>query len=144
MTSAFHHLAKKVVGAAISISLTLCLMFSTFGLPAEAARSMMSGEYPKDTISVVQSLQKTIEIANDDEERAASEAEASQLIRDYIGRYRNRAEINSSMSFTTMQTALNAMAGHYKTFPNRPLPQELKDRLNKELSKAEELVSKAN
>ncbi len=119
-------------------------MFSTFGLQAEASRSMMSGEYPKDTISVAQSLQKTIEIPTDDEARKASEAEASQLIRDYIGRYRNRAEVNSTMSFTTMQTALNAMAGHYKTFPNRPLTPELKDRLRKELAKAEELVSKSN
>ena len=41
-----------------------------------------------------------------------------------------------------MQTALNAMAGHYKTFANRPLPDALKERLNKELSEAEKLVAR--
>ena len=138
MTSAFNHLAKRVLEAALSLCLVLCLVLSTFSIRTDAARSMMSGEYLKDTLSVSQKLQETIGIPNDDERRDDSESEASQLIRDYIARYRNRPEVNSSMSFTTMQTALNAMAGHYKTFPNRALPKELKDRLNKELSKAEE------
>ena len=142
MTSAFHHLSKKVVSAALTISLVLCLIFSTFGISANAARSLMSGQYSKDTISVAQSLQETIEIATDDERKATSEAEAGQLIRDYIGRYRNRPEVNSTMSFTTMQTALNAMAGHYKTFANRPLPEDLKERLTKELAKGEKLASR--
>ena len=41
-----------------------------------------------------------------------------------------------------MQTALNAMAGHYKTFSDRPLPEKLKERLNKELTRAEKIVVK--
>ena len=43
-----------------------------------------------------------------------------------------------------MQTALNSLAGHYKTFPNRPVPEKLKERLNDELSKAEELALNKN
>ena len=33
-----------------------------------------------------------------------------------------------------MQTALNAMAGHYKNFASRPLPDKLKERLTKVFS----------
>ena len=68
--------------------------------------------------------------------------EALELITQYISRYRNRPQFNGTNSFTTMQTALNAMAGHYKTFANRPLPDKLKERLNKELSRAEKIVVK--
>jgi photosystem II Psb27 protein len=36
-----------------------------------------------------------------------------------------------------MQTAVNSLAGHYTNYPNRPLPDALKERLTKELKKAE-------
>ena len=73
-----------------------------------------------------------------------AEKEAVFLISDYISRYRNRSQVNTSTTFTTMQTALNALSGHYKTFANRPVPENLKERLNKELSKAEKLAVRDN
>ena len=100
----------------------------------------MTGDFSKDTVSVAQSLKETIAIPNDNDERSAAQQEAVALITDYISRYRNRPQVNQTVSYTTMQTALNAMAGHIKTFSSRPLPDELKNRLNKELSKAEEMV----
>ncbi len=102
----------------------------------------MSGDFVKDTVSVAQSLKETIALDDDDEELTESKDEALGLITAYISRYRNRPQVNSTSSFTTMQTALNAMAGHYKTFTNRPLPEELKLRLNKELTRAEKVVVK--
>jgi photosystem II Psb27 protein len=36
-----------------------------------------------------------------------------------------------------MQTALNSLAGHYTNYPNRPVPDALRDRVAKELKKAE-------
>jgi photosystem II Psb27 protein len=36
-----------------------------------------------------------------------------------------------------MQTALNSLAGHYANYANRPLPDALRDRLEKELRRAE-------
>jgi photosystem II Psb27 protein len=36
-----------------------------------------------------------------------------------------------------MQTAINSLAGHYTNYPNRPLPDALKERIAKELKKAE-------
>tara|TARA_B100000073_G_C23709123_1_gene563531 strand:+ start:793 stop:1107 length:315 start_codon:yes stop_codon:yes gene_type:complete len=100
----------------------------------------MTGDYAKDTIAVVKTLKNAIETPKDASNRNEIKDEALSLITDYISRYRNRGMINTTQSFTTMQTALNAMAGHYKNFASRPLPDKLKERLNKELSIAEKMV----
>ena len=142
MTSAFHDLLKRVMGGAVAICIALSLILAPMGATAQATGALMSGDYINDTVSVAHSLQETIAIPRDEEGREKAEIEAVQLITAYISRYRNRSQVNQSLSYTTMQTALNAMAGHYKTFKNRPLPDQLKERLNKELTKAEKLVSK--
>ncbi len=100
----------------------------------------MTGDYAKDTVSVARSLKETISTSQDNEGRL----EAIELITDYISRYRNRSQFNESISFTTMQTALNSLAGHYKTFGDRPIPEDLKNRLDTELGKAESTVIKDN
>tara|TARA_Y100001978_G_scaffold200778_1_gene217727 strand:- start:817 stop:1131 length:315 start_codon:yes stop_codon:yes gene_type:complete len=100
----------------------------------------MSGDYTKDTITVVKTLKDAIETPKDAPNKNEIREESLALITDYISRYRNRGLVNKTQSFTTMQTALNAMAGHYKNFSTRPLPEQLKERLNKELSLAEKMV----
>ncbi len=142
MIDAFARPLKLLKKASAAIFLTVCLLFSPLCNSAIAARTSMSGDYVADTVQVAQSLQKTIAIEKDDENRSEAEDEAVKLITDYISRYRNRPQVNGTVSFTTMQTALNSMAGHYKTFANRPLPNQLKERLNKELSQAEKLVTR--
>ena len=72
------------------------------------------------------------------------ETDAKDLINTYISRYRPQPKFNGLSSFTTMQTALNSLAGHYTTYSNRPLPEQLHDRLVKELSKAEKAVARGN
>ncbi|PLZ41796.1 photosystem II protein Psb27, partial [Fischerella thermalis WC542] len=34
-------------------------------------------------------------------------------------------------------TALNSLAGHYSSYPNRPVPKKLKDRLEMEFKQVE-------
>ena len=144
MTTSFNQVFKRLIGALFAISLGFFLLLAPFGETAEASKASMSGNYIEDTISVAQSLQKTVAIPNDDPSRSEAKDESLDLITAYISRYRNRPQFNKTVSFTTMQTALNAMAGHYKSFPNRPLPEALKDRLNNELSKAATRVSNEN
>ena len=135
---------KRILKAAMAICLGVCLVLIPFGESAQAGRTSMSGDYAKDTVKVVKALKETISSPENSINDAVSDNESVFLITDYISRYRNRSQINEKVSFTTMQTALNALAGHYKTFPNRPVPEKLKDRLNDELSKAEELVLNQN
>jgi photosystem II Psb27 protein len=41
-----------------------------------------------------------------------------------------------------MRTALNALAGHYSSYPNRPIPDKLKERLQQEFKQVEIAVSR--
>ncbi len=135
-----YFLRKNFVFRLISITLSLFICIILLASPTYAAKSSMSGDYAKDTISVVKDLKNAIETPKDASNKEEVRNEALSLITDYISRYRNRGMVNKTQSFTTMQTALNAMAGHYKNFATRPLPDKLKERLNKELSIAEKMV----
>jgi len=131
---------NKFLKKALSICIALIIYFVLTISPSYAAQSIMSGDYAKDTISVVKTLKEAIETPKDASNKDEVREKSLSLITDYISRYRNRGLVNKTQSFTTMQTALNAMAGHYKNFASRPLPDKLKERLNKELSLAEKMV----
>ena len=133
-----------MVRAALALCLGLYLVFFQFTSAVNAAKTFMTGDFTKDTISVSTTLKETITLPKEDKGLSEAEKEAVFLISDYISRYRNRSQVNTSTTFTTMQTALNALAGHYKTFSSRPVPENLKERLNKELSKAEKLAVRDN
>ena len=130
----------KDLNKALSIVLSIIVAFSIFSAPSYAVKTSMTGDYAKDTISVVRTLQTAVDTPKDSPSKDEVRDEALILITDYISRYRNRGMVNKTQSFTTMQTALNAMAGHYKNFASRPLPDKLKERLTKEFSLAEKMV----
>ena len=130
----------KISHRAFIFTLSLITSITLLGYPAFAAKSNMTGDYTKDTVSVVKTLKEVIDTPKDASNKQEVREEALSVITDYISRYRNRGMVNTTQSFTTMQTALNAMAGHYKNFATRPLPDNLKERLNKELSIAEKMV----
>ena len=119
--------------ALTALALVSCLLLGA----CSNASSGLSGNYVDDTVAVADSLLTTIALPADDPGRSAAETEARSLINDYVSRYRPRASVNGLASFTTMQTALNSLAGHYANYPNRPVPDALRERLTKELQKAE-------
>ena len=103
----------KNLTKAISFAISLIVVFTLFSSPSIAAKTAMTGDYTKDTISVVKTLQTAVDTPKDSPNKDEVRSEALTLITDYISRYRNRGMVNKTQSFTTMQTALNAMAGHY-------------------------------
>ena len=131
---------SKIFHRVFIFFLSFVTSITLLGYPAFAAKSNMTGDYTKDTVSVVKTLKGVIDTPKDSPNKEEVREEALSVITDYISRYRNRGMVNTTQSFTTMQTALNAMAGHYKNFATRPLPDNLKERLNKELSIAEKMV----
>ncbi len=137
MLSALHRLTRQLMSVTLAVCLGLCLMLSAC---SGAGASTLTGDYVEDTVAVVHTLQSTIALEADDEGRAEAETAATELINDYMSRYRPRPQVNGLSSFTTMQTALNSLAGHYKTYANRPLPDALRSRVTKELGKAEKAV----
>jgi photosystem II Psb27 protein len=122
-------------------SLTVLVIVLCLSLPLTAcsgAGGGMSGNYAEDTRAVATSLLSTISLAAEDPARPSAESEARALINGYMARYRPRNDVNGLASFTTMQTALNSLAGHYANYANRPLPDALRARLEKELKQAEQ------
>ena len=140
LTKKLHLKINEYLRKALTFFIAICASLIFIGSPSYAAKTSMTGDYAKDTISVVKILKEAIETPKDASNKSEVRDESLSIITDYISRYRNRGMVNKTQSFTTMQTALNAMAGHYKNFASRPLPENLKERLNKELSLAEKLV----
>ena len=135
-----NQLILKKIFKTLTIILAFILCINLSAIPSYAAKTSMTGDYTKDTVAVVQTLKDAVGTSKDALNSGEVRDEALALITDYISRYRNRGMVNKTQSFTTMQTALNAMAGHYKNFASRPLPDKLKERLNKELALAEKMV----
>ena len=137
MLSALARLIQPFSRVAIALVLGLSLLLTACSGDSDAR---LTGDYVEDTVAVSRTLRDVIDLPQDAENHAEAEAEARALINDYMSRYRPQPRVNGLSSFTTMQTALNSLAGHYASYANRPLPEALHDRLAKELSKAEKSV----
>lgn len=125
-------------GGLLAVVLCGCLLLGA----CSGASTGLSGNYVEDTVAVADVLLSTIGLAADDPARPEAETQARSLINNYVARYRPRSSVNGLASFTTMQTAMNSLAGHYTNYPNRPVPEALKERLTKELNKAEVNVTR--
>ena len=107
------------------------------GLMGCGSPDSLTGNYSQDTLAVVNIMKNVLELPNDAPDKAAIQAEARQKINDFSARYQRVSSVSSLNSFTTMRTALNSLAGHYSSYPNRPVPEKLKKRLNLELKQVE-------
>jgi photosystem II Psb27 protein len=96
-----------------------------------------TGDYRQDTLAVVNTLRTALDLPDEAENKSQAQAEARQKINDFAARYQRDAAVTTLSSFTTMRTALNSLAGHYSSYPNRPLPKKLKDRLELEFQQVE-------
>ncbi|MEL7009391.1 MAG: photosystem II protein Psb27 [Cyanobacteria bacterium J06588_4] len=99
--------------------------------------SGLSGNYREDTIAVLDNLRTAIELPDDAANKKEVVTLARKQISDYASRYRRNSKTAGLRSFTTMQTALNAIAGYYSSYGNRPVPQKLRNRLNDEFKQVE-------
>ncbi len=97
----------------------------------------LTGNYPQDTLAVIENITNAIDTPTDAANRQEVNASAREQINDYVSRYRRNSRYSGSRSFTTMQTALNSLAGFYSTYGNRPVSEKLKKRLKQEFKQVE-------
>lgn len=118
------------------VALVLVVVIGLMGCSSSSA-SGLTGDYRQDTLALLQSLRTAIELPEDAPDKSMAQGEARQFINDFASRYRRDSSVVSLSSFTTMRTALNSLAGHYSSYPNRPLPDKLKTRLEQEFRQVE-------
>ena len=70
----------------ISFSISLIVVFTLFNSPSIAAKTSMTGDYAKDTISVVKTLQTAVDTPKNSPNKDEVRSEALTLITDYISR----------------------------------------------------------
>lgn len=118
------------------LAFTLVAVIGLTGCGASSSGSL-TGNYQQDTMTLLTSLRAAIELPEGDLSKSGAEAEARQQISQFASRYRRDTSVANLSSFTTMRTALNALAGHYSSYPNRPVPDKLKTRLQQEFKQVE-------
>lgn len=91
---------------------------------------------------MIETLQSAINVSDDSPERASTQARARQVINDFAAFYRRNGDLDSLGSYTTMRTALNSLAGHYSSYPNRPVPEKMKQRLSQEFKQVENALKR--
>jgi photosystem II Psb27 protein len=119
------------------LSIVLVIIIGLMGFPSSANADTLTGNYSQDTLTVVNILKDALELPDDAPDRGASQTQARQKINEFAARYQRNNSVASLNSFTTMRTVLNSLAGHYSSYPNRPVPQKLKDRLQEEFVQIE-------
>lgn len=119
------------------LTLVLAVFIGLFGFSSSSLADNLTGDYRQDTLLVVNKLRAAIELPDDSPNKAEAQAEARQNINEFAARYRRDNSISNLNSFTTMRTALNSLAGHYSSYPNRPVPKKLKQRLEQEFKQVE-------
>ena len=117
------------------LALVLIVAISLMGCTSNP--SGLSGNYREDTIAVLDNLRTAIDLPDNASNKDEVVTLARRQISDYASRYRRNTKTSGLRSFTTMQTALNAIAGYYSSYGNRPVPEKLKKRLDQEFRQVE-------
>jgi photosystem II Psb27 protein len=100
------------------------------------------GNYRQDTITVLNSMKAVVELSDDSPDKPAVQSLARQNINDFASRYRQDPALTKLSSFTNMRTALNSLAAHYAAYPNRPLPEKLKNNLGEKFKQIESALQR--
>ncbi len=122
---------KNVISRLLALVLVVAI-----GLMGCSSGTGLTGNYSQDTLKVIETLSTALDLPSDAENLSEVQSSVRAEINDYISRYRRDASSGKLRSFTTMQTALNSLAGYYTSYGTRPVPEKLKKRLKQEFKQA--------
>lgn len=134
---------KRYLSRLLALVLVVCIGLTGCSA-ANDTPGALTGDYRQDTLAIVNSLRDAINIPNDAENKSEIQSEARKKINDFAARYQRDNSVSTLSSFTTMRTALNSLAGHYSSYPNRPVPEKLKTRLEQEFKRVESALKRGN
>ena len=124
---------KRILSRFLALALVLVV-----GLTGcSAASTGVSGDYRQDTLALIGTIRTALDTPTNTPDSPAIQAEARTMLNNFFSRYRRDGALAKLNSFTTMRTALNSLAGHYSSYPNRPVPEKLKKRISQEFKQVE-------
>jgi photosystem II Psb27 protein len=100
------------------------------------------GDYRQDTIATIASLRAALAVSDESPDKAEVQKIARLNINDFASRYRQDSALTKLSSFTNMRTALNSLAAHYASYPNRPIPEKLRTSLEQKFSQIEAAIKR--
>jgi photosystem II Psb27 protein len=121
----------------LSRFLALALVFVVGLTGCSTASTGVSGNYRQDTLALIENIRTALDTPANAPDSPAIQAEARTMLNNFFSRYRRDGALSKLNSFTTMRTALNSLAGHYSSYPNRPVPEKLKKRIAQEFNQVE-------
>ncbi|MEC4807101.1 MAG: photosystem II protein Psb27 [Jaaginema sp. PMC 1079.18] len=125
------------IKSVLSRCLALILVLAIGLTGCNSSATGLTGNYRDDTLMVLQNLTEAIELPQDAPNKSAVIDVARDRMNEYAARYRRDSNYAGLSSFTTMQTAVNSLAGYYSSYGSRPLPEKLKKRLQQEFRRVE-------
>ena len=124
---------KRILSRFLALALVLVV-----GLTGcSAASTGVSGDYRQDTLALIETIRTALDTPASTPNSPAIQTEARTMLNNFFSRYRRDGNLAKLNSFTTMRTALNSLAGHYSSYPNRPVPEKLKKRIAQEFRQVE-------
>jgi len=118
------------------------VLVAVIGLTGCNSSTGLTGNYSQDTLTVIETLTTALDLPSDAPNLSEIQTTAREQINDYISRYRRETKSGGLRSFTTMQTAVNSLAGYYTAYGSRPIPEKLKNRLKIEFKQAKVAVER--
>ncbi|MDB9315899.1 photosystem II protein Psb27 [Spirulina sp. CS-785/01] len=125
---------RSLLSRVVALALVAAIALTGCGTNSETG---LTGNYRQDTLTVIENLNTLIETPEDSPKLEDIRDTARQQINEYTAQYRRDNQVSGLRSFTTMQTALNSLAGFYSTYGERPLSDKLKKRLKQEFRDVE-------
>lgn len=131
---------KSFISRLLSLALVFVVAIGLVGCGSEPGD--LTGNYNQDTLAVLETLSTTIDLPTDAPNLKEMQALSRQQMNDYASRYRRNQKYAGLRSFTTMQTAINSLAGYYSSYGSRPLTDKLKKRIKQEFRQVELAVKR--
>lgn len=132
---------KRYLSRLLALVLVVCVGLMGCSSVSEGSLGL-TGDYRQDTLTMIDSLRSALQLPEGAPEKSVAQTQARQLINDFSARYRRDSSLTKLPSYTTIRTALNSLAGHYSSYPNRPVPQKMKDRLEQEFKQVEQAIER--
>lgn len=107
----------------------------------ERANAGLTGNYVEDTQAVVNSMRYAVNLPPNAADKKVAQADTRYKITAYASRYRRDSEKLGLISFTTLRTALNALASYYNGTTKRSVPEKVRDRVLVELDRVESALA---